>query len=691
MALHLPDILSSFPLSNPTAIFLSVLAIIFFVPLIFNRLKIPYIIGLIAAGMAVGPHGFNLLARDASFEIFGEVGILYLMFLAGVEIDMYHLRRNYRKGIVFGLLTFAIPMAAGIPGCHWLLGTAWTPSVLIATMFASHTLLTYPVITKFGLSNSKAAVIAVSGTIIAVLLALIVLAEVVQIRVDGGFSIYEAGWLTLKLTVYVALFGLVTPWVSRRFFRKFNNTVTQFVYVLGTVFLFAVTAQFIGVASILGAFYAGLVLNRFIPSRSGLMGNINFTGNAIFIPYFLIGVGMLINVQVIVEGWTVWWTAMVMTVLALGSKWLAAYMSQKILGLNGLQRKIIFGLSAGKAAATIAATMIGYQYGLLNEDVLNGAVLMILICSIVASIATQQGAVKLRMKWTSKELNSEENYHFRPGRQLVAVGNPVTSEGLMKMAGLTHGKDEKEHETVLLFIRNSDDPMYEAMGKEALRTASEAATRMDLPTHEVIRYDMSVVSGMVNVMKEYDCDELIIGLHRQQAGFDSFYGSMEEKLLRATNKMIVLSRCYIPINTIHRMFIYVPPKAEYETGFHSWVYRLGNLAMQLGCATEIMACEETQRYISEALAQQKQYFDVEYLKMESWDDFIILSSRISEEDLLAVVSARRMSISYGQEVETMPSFLNKYFKRVNLLMILPEQFGAEQSMPAPNDVLAHSL
>lgn len=684
------NILPDLPLTQPAAIFLAVLAIILVVPMLMNRLKIPYIIGLIAAGMAVGPYGLNILTRDASFQIFGEVGILYLMFLAGVEIDMYDLKRNWKSGTFFGMLTFLFPMVAGLIGSHYLLHTDWLSSTLVATMFASHTLLTYPVMAKFGLTNSRASVIAVCGTIVAVLLALIVLAGIVQAKIHGGFDSQGSLWLMIKLLLFTSISGWFGSWVSRMFFRKFNDLVTQFVYVLAMVFLFAVTAEMAGVAGILGAFYAGLILNRYIPMRSGLKRRIEFVGNAIFIPYFLIGVGMLINVHLIFNGLGVIYTALIMTGLALSSKWIAAYSTQKILGLNHLQRQIIFGLTSGKAAATIAATMIGYQYGLLNENILNGAVLMILFCCIAASIATQRGAIKLRMKWTGKELSHHSDRELRTGAQMVALANPVTAQGLMKLAVFMRNENGEKPST-LVYIRNSDDAMREAMGRNSLNLAAETAEQTDTPVREVIRFDMNIVSGMVNVMKETSCSEIILGLHKQTTVIDSFLGSMEERLLKSTNSMLIMSRCFAPLNTLKRLFVVVTPKAEYETGFRMWVNRIGNLAQQLGCPTEFMATEETSRFIAKELQAQNFDFNHEFIAMESWDDFIILSSRISEEDILVCIMARKRSISYGSEVEQLPSFLHKYFNRHNLILIYPEQFGTTEVSPAPLDALAHTI
>ena len=373
-------------ISQPVAIFLLVLVIILLGPVLFRRLKVPPIVGMIIAGMAVGPYGFGLLDRDASFRIFGEVGILYIMFQAAVDIDMFHLRQQMRRGLLFGLLSFILPMTAGVFGVRYAFGTGWDTAILIASMYASHTLVSYPVVSRFGLQNTRGAVIAVCGTIVSVMLALLCLAGVVQTHVAGSFEITSLLRLLLLTAVYCAAIGYAFPFVTRRFFKSNSDPVAQYIFILALVFVASLLASVIGLEAILGAFYAGLILNRMIPGRSPLMKNIRFVGDSIFIPYFLIGVGMLINVGVITKGWGVIWVATNMSAVALGTKWIASYAARRMFGLNGTESTLMFGLTSGKAAATIAAVMIGYSYGMLTEDMMNGAVVMILICCIVASV-----------------------------------------------------------------------------------------------------------------------------------------------------------------------------------------------------------------------------------------------------------------------------------------------------------------
>lgn len=670
------EIMWGLPLTQPIEIFMLVMIIILCAPMIFRRLKIPMIVGMILSGVAVGPNGFNLLARDASFEIFGQVGILYLMFMAAVEIDMYHLRRNYKVGSAFGLLTFLLPMAVGIPLTRYALDTSWTTAVLISSMYASHTLISYPVVSRFGLSNNRGAVIAVCGTIVAVFLALVVLAEVVAVKVSGRFDALDLLKLLGLTMVYTVVVGWTFPRLTRWWFRMTSDLVSQFIFILTLVCVASVLAKIIGLEGILGAFYAGLVLNQFVPTRSALLKRIKFVGDAIFIPYFLIGVGMLLNVRVVMSGWGVAAAALIMTGTALVSKYAASVISQKLFGLRGDERRLMFGLSSGKAAATIAATMIGYQYGLMSEDMMNGAVVMILICCVVASVVTENAAKQIRIRITSAELDSEAPRKAGFARQIVAVSNPLTAEGIMRLAVFMRSPRNDESVTAL-YVRNNDDRNLMRMGREALHTAVGVAEAMEVECREVERFDLNIMTGIANVARERNATEIVIGLHRRSKIVDTFYGSMIVQLMEATDRMIIMSRCFIPIDTIGKIFVYVPANAQYETGFASWLARVSNMAAQLSRNVVFLCSKRTAVYIENMISEGGYEFIRHYQEMENWDDFIILSSQIGYEDLLVVVGARKGSVSYSGNAETMVAYLGKHFVRHNLALIVPSQFGRE--------------
>jgi len=660
-------------ISQPVAIFLLVLVIILLGPVLFRRLKIPPIVGMIIAGMAVGPYGFGLLDRDASFRIFGEVGILYIMFQAAVEIDMFHLRQQYRKGIIFGLLSFALPMLAGVVGARYAFGASWSTALLIASMYASHTLVSYPVVSKFGLQNTRGAVIAVCGTIVAVMLALLCLAGVVQTHIEGKFNGASTVRLLVQMAIYCVAIGYAYPFAMRRFFKGNSEPVAQYIFVLALVFVASLFAQLIGLEAILGAFYAGLVLNRMIPGRSPLMKNIRFVGDSIFIPYFLIGVGMLINVGVILKGWSVIWVAANMSAIALASKWLAAFVARKAFGLSGTEQTLMFGLTSGKAAATIAAVMVGYKYGMLTEDMMNGAVVMILICCTVASVVTGSSAKRIRMSLTQQDLEHEDVGQTEFARQVVSVSNPVTAEGLMRMALFMRNRMNKLPMT-LLYVQTVDDSKARAMGRTAMRGAIEAAEEMDVEVRALERFDISVTSALRNVAVEQEATEIVIGFHRKANIVDTFFGSLVEQLLDSTNRMVIMSRCFIPVDTVTRIIVTVPRNAEYETGFHLWVTRLAMLAFNIEARLTFLSYKGTVEFIRTAIAGDKIEVDVRFELLDSYDDFILLSGDVGDDDLLVVVGARKGSISHNSDMESIPGFLSRYFSRHNLMVIYPKQY-----------------
>ena len=655
-------------------IFTLVLLIILAAPVVFRRLRIPDVVGLILAGVAVGPYGFNLLERDASFQIFGQVGILYLMFLAAVEIDMYHFKKNLKQGLIFGLVTFLIPAVLGMLAAHYAFGAGLTTCLLLASMYSSHTLISYPVVSRFGLQNGKGVILAVSATIVAVLLALITLASVVKLQATGVFNAYDILRLLLYTSLYAVVVGFLFPPVTRFVFRKISDAVAQYIFILAMVFIGAVLAQIIGLEAILGAFYVGLVLNRLIPGRSSLMHHIKFVGNAIFIPYFLIGVGMLINVHVIFSGWSVAWVAFNMVIVALVSKWLSAWIAQKAFRLTPTDRRMMFGLTSGKAAATIAATMLGYQYGIINEDIMNGAVLMILVCCLVASVTTERTAIDMRIELTEAEMAETGVERPEFARQIVAVSNPITAEGLMKLAVFMRSPKNPEPITAL-FVRNSDDRKSLSSGRSSLRSAAQAAQEMGVPVEEEERFDLNIVSGLTNMIRQKHATDIVLGFHRKANIVDTFFGQMIDTLLKETLKMVIMSRCFIPISTVRRIVVVAGSKAQYETGFHDWVARIGNLAQTLACKVIFIVTSETSGYIEDIISNDGYGIRRIYQEMTEWDDFILLSGEVGPEDLLVIVGARKGSISYSSAQEEMPVFLSKNFAAHNIMVIYPEQFN----------------
>ncbi len=682
--------------TNPVAIFLIVMAIILLAPVVLNRLKIPHIIGMIVAGVVVGPYGLHILASDSSFEIFGKVGLLYLMFLAGLEIDMYHLRRNIRKGVLFGSLTFLIPMVMGVLGSVYLLHTGWLTAFLLAAMYASHTLIAYPVAARFGITKAPSVLISVVGTIIAVVGALLVLAGAVNIFDTGSFAPSGILWLCLKLALYCLAVLYAYPRITRWFFKLYSEKVTQYVYVMVMVFLSAWVAGAIGLEPVLGAFFAGLVLNRYIPSDSPLMNSIEFVGNALFIPYFLIGVGMMINVAVIVSGNTLA-VASVMLVIALVSKWVPAWIAQKVYRMNGSDRRMMFGLTTAHTAVALAVVTIGYNMILpdgtriMGETMLNGTVLVILVTCAIAPIVASQAASKIKIRML-RERPDEEETSATAANVLVPVSNPITSAALMDLALLMSRSSALKPDGIFaLHVRNDNSPSAKAVGRNSLRLASEAAAGADRRATAIERFDINTVTGILNTMQERDITRVVVGMHRKNTVIDTFLGQKIDQLLRGTNRMVVISRCYIPVNTVTRIAVFVPDKAEYETGFHEWVVALGHLTSQIGCRIIFCTRPHQQPIIRGIIRSNSLGIRHEYRTITDKDDFVLLANRVLDDDLFVVIGARPNSVSYSADMVENTLFLQRYFSRNNLVIIYPEQFGAEPAAYTFTDPLGADI
>ena len=686
--MELFDLNIHFPVTDPTWIFFLVLIIILFAPMILGRLRIPHIIGMILAGVVVGKNGFNILERDSSFELFGKVGLYYIMFLAGLEMDMDDFKKNRTKGLIFGMFTFLIPMGLGIWSSMSMLDYGFLTSVLLASMYASHTLIAYPIISRYGLSRQRTVSITIGGTAVTVVLALMVLAVI-----GGMYKGEDVGglfWVLLVAKV-VLLFGLIIflmPRISRWFFRTYEDAVMQFIFVLAMLFLGGGLMELVGMEGILGAFLAGLVLNRFVPHVSPLMNRLEFVGNALFIPYFLIGVGMIIDVRCLFTEGEALKVAVVMTVVATFSKWLAAWITQKIYGMKKVEGSLIFGLSNAQAAATLAAVLIGHgiimENGerLLNDDVLNGTVVMILFTCIISSVVTERAARKM----VTQENLMEGSEGKEQERILIPVANPETIEGLVGMALMMRHPKQKESLVALSVINdNNTSETKELIGKRNLERTAMIAAAADASVKTVLRYDLNIAQGIIHTQKEYAVTDIVIGLHRKTNLMDSFFGTMTENLLKGTNRQIMIAKLLMPVNTLRRIVVAVPDKAEYEKGFLKWMTQLCRMGKQLGCRVHFFATEDTLKHLRALTEKQEANTFTEFSLLEEWDDLLLLTGQVNYDHLFVVVSSRKGSISYQTSFERLPSQISKYFANNSLLIVYPDQLGDD-----PQEIVSFS-
>ena len=668
------------PVTDPTWIFLLVLLIILFAPILLNKLRIPHIIGMILAGLVIGEHGFNILVRDSSFELFGKVGLYYIMFLAGLEMNMGDFKKNRGKAVMLGLLAFVIPIGIGLVTNMMLLKYSLVTSILLASMYASHTLVAYPIVIRYGVSRHRSVSIAVGGTAVTDTLTLLVLAVV------GGLFKGESGglfwlWLVVKVIFLGALIMYSFPRIGRWFFRRYDDNVMQFIFVLAMVFLGAGLMEFVGMEGILGAFLAGLVLNRLIPHVSPLMNHLEFVGNALFIPYFLIGVGMLIDIHVIFGQGDALKVAAVMIVVALVGKWIASWLTQKIYKMAPIERELMFGLSNAQAAATLAAVLVGYNIilpngeRLLNEDVLNGTVLLILVTCVVSSFITERAARKIAMC----EAHLEEERTVEAERILIPVANPDTIEYLMNLSLLIRDTKQKDNLLALNVINdNNTSEGLELRGKRYLEKAAMITASADVPLRQITRYDLNIASGIIHTAKEYEVTDVIIGLHRKVNIVDSFFGMLAENLLKGLHREVMIAKFLIPINTIRRIIIAVPPKAEYEAGFQKWVEHFCRMGGTLGCRVHFFANEETTVQLQALVKKKYGQTLTDFSRLDDWGDLLILTGQVNYDHLLVVISARMGSIPYDSSFEKLPAQLSKYFSNNSLIVLYPDQLGEPQ-------------
>lgn len=674
------DLSLKLPITDPTWIFLLVLLIILFAPILLTKLRIPHIIGMILAGLAIGEHGFNILVRDSSFELFGKVGVYYIMFLAGLEMNMADFKKNRGKAVALGLLAFIIPISIGMVTNVLLLKYSLITSILLASMYASHTLVAYPIVIRYGISRQRSVSIAVGGTAVTDTLTLLVLAVI-----SGVFK-GEAGglfwlWLVVRFVVLAMLIMYFLPRVGRWFFRRYDDNVMQYIFVLAMVFLGAGLMELIGMEGILGAFLVGLVLNRLIPHVSPLMSHLEFVGNALFIPYFLIGVGMLIDVKVIFGGGDALKVAGVMIVVALGGKWIASWLTQKIYRMSALERELMFGLSNAQAAATLAAVLVGYNIilpdgsRLLNEDVLNGTVLLILVTCIVSSFTTERAARKMAMG----EAHPEEDRSREPEKILIPVANPNTIEYLMNLSLVIRDPKQKDNLLALNVINDhSGTEALEQQGKRYLERAAKITASAGVELKCISRYDLNIAAGIIHTAKEHGATDVIIGLHWKVNIVDSFFGMLTESLLKGLHREVMVARFLIPINTLRRIIVAVPPKAEYEAGFQKWVDHFCRMGTTLGCRVHFFANEQTGNLLQALVKKKHSDTLTEFSRLDEWEDLLLLTGQVNYDHLLVVISARRGSISYDSSFERLPGQLGRYFTNNSLIVLYPDQLGDPQ-------------
>ncbi|MEN6575520.1 MAG: cation:proton antiporter [Phycisphaerales bacterium] len=668
------------PISDPILIFATVLALILVAPMLARRVRLPEIVGLIAAGAIFGPHGLGLLARDQTVHLLGTVGLLYIMFLAGLEIDLHQVRRNRSHAVVFGLLTFGIPLVLGIVMGMRVFGMTIPVAILLASMFSSHTLVTFPAVGKLGLTKSPSVTTAVGGTIITDTLALLVLAVI------AGASRGELGpafWIRLpsSMLVYAAAVLLLVPRVGRWFFRQVNaDENAEFVFVLAMALLVSYLAHVAGLEPIIGAFLAGLTLNSLIPEKSLLMTRIHFAGNAIFIPFFLLSVGMLVNIGLLFTGVEAWVLSVGMTAVALVGKFAAAWTAHKALGYLRDEGLLIFGLSVNQAAATLAAVLVGYDLGLFSEAVITGTIVMIAVTCLVGSVVTEKAGrkVALREEQTAFDASSA------PHRILIPLQERQGARELLDIALLLREKGSHEPLYPLQVVpEDRDVEQNVAMAEKVLAHTVVRAMSAGVPVTPVTSVDLNVASGIIRAIRDNRISMILLAWDGQTSWKTRLFGRTIDAVVERSFPLVLVNRLRQPVSTARRIVLVLPPFAEHQPGFESIVVSVKTLAHQAGTNMLILCSGETEAAVGNFIRRIPPSASVSFQILGAWKEAQTSVAEVLDgrTDWLMLMGARKGERAWQPSLDRLPGRLVHAFPEVTFSVLIPptERWDSRQA------------
>ena len=682
-----------FPITDPTMIFFVVLMIILFAPIIMSKLRIPHIIGMVLAGVVIGKYGLNILERDISFEIFGSVGLYYIMFLAGLEMDLESVKRNSRQFLIFGLLTCFVPLILTYVMSRTMLGYSHPASFLLGCIMASNTLIAYPIVSRYGLQRHPSVQLSVGSSMISLFLALVMIAALSTLftasladETHSSLFISLASFL-LKLTVFIAGSVWLIPRLARYFLRRYSDAVMQYIFVLAVMFLSAALSVAIGLEGIFGAFLSGLILNRYIPKVSPLMNRIEFIGNAVFIPYFLIGVGMLINVRTVFTSLGVLWVVCLIAFFGTFGKAVAAYLSSLIFRLPQRDGNMMFGMTSAHAAGAIAMVMVGMRLEvspgvyLVNSDMLNGVVMMILVTCIISTIMTEHASQQIVLTQSRDAISYPgttvtNNTPEDDEKILLCVKYREIAPQLLSLALLMRNQRLNRGLVALNVVYDDEKSVaHREMGLRLLEQLQQQASAAEVQMQTQVRLASNIANGIKHAFREFSSSEIIMGMHVHTERNPKFWGDFIQSLYNGLNRQIILIRFVQPLNTLRRIQVAVPSRAEFEPGFHRWLERLSRFAGQLDCRIQFHGREESLELIGEYINNRHPNVRAEYTPMGHWNELPQLAATIQEDHMFVVITARKGTISYKNALERLPDELQKYFSGKNLMIIFPDQYG----------------
>lgn len=679
------------PFTDPVVVFTLLMGIILMAPIILRKLKIPGLIGLIISGMIIGPHGLNLVAFGESIKLLSTAGLLYLMFLAGLELNLREFLRNRNRSLTFGALTFLIPLIMGYIASKFIFGYGPLASLLIASMFSTHTLVAFPIASRLGITRSNAVTIAIGGTIITDM-AVLLLLSLISSATRGELT----AWFWLRMIGSLGLFSLLilygVPRLSNWFFKNLEGeSGSQYIYILAVLFASALLARIAGIEPIIGAFLAGLALSPLVPHTSALMNRISFIGNNLFIPIFLLSVGMMVDLNVFWVGPQAFFFTSIILLIALSSKFFASWATQKIFRLSIIERNVIFGLSVSHAAAIIAVVIVGYDLHLVGADVLNGAILIILVSSLVGSFITDKAGRKLALS----DINSTPQRQHSAQKIMVSVANPETMENLVDFALFIHENGSKEPMYMLSVLPDDEDVKSSIRKNSKLfESAISHAAAADTDLRQVTRVDINVPDGIAKAAKELLIDIIVMGWNGRQTTSSFFFGSIMENLLRQYNGMVMVIKTIKPLNTYSRMVILLPSGCEQDSGFNELCFTLTTIAQRNANILHFQGEDPTLQKVKAYFEAQKVKTAVSFAQYSAKDPLVGQAGLINESDLMVVVASRPNLLSHHHYMADMPRDLSKYYENRSFIITYPEQrhkrgFSMSESLVSSSPEVDH--
>jgi hypothetical protein len=484
-------------------------------------------------------------------------------------------------------------------------------------------------------------------------------------------------WIKLggSLVIFSAIMFFLIPRITRWFFTKLESEKhAHYIFVLSVVFFSAFLAEISGLEPIIGAFVAGLVLNSLIPHSSALMNRIEFIGNSLFIPFFLISVGMLIDVRVILNGPMAIIIAVVLTLGAIFGKWLAALFTQLILKFSKVQRQLLFGLSTAHAGAILAVVLVGYKAGILDENILNGTIILILISCLVASVATEKASKKILLTEKSSELPVSETNLLNDERILLPIVNLVNIEKLLEFTLLIKDKKSVNPVTILTVVPNNAEAELNIItAREKLKVFKKHGAASETKVNTIATIDYNPADGIARISRETLSSIIVLGWPKKAGIIDKIIGEKISSIISNIDKTIFICQLEKLLINLKRIIVVTPPLAEKEIGFEIWLQKISKLSHELSIPVVHFGEMSTQDAIREKIKHKHFNALISFEVLNDLEDLLVSSPDIKDDDLLVLISARKHSVSYLNFLDNIPNKIERHFTSNNKIVVYPLQ------------------